>query len=341
MRAAAVLFVAAVAVALGGAAPAAPNPGATGGPSYVDYTQPAKAFDGDPATYWQGSYNTDLSGAAAPFTASSWSLTYGFAQLRLVTAARVDYAADARFVAQDAKLLCSLDGETFAEVASVPSAQHASVALAATCRWVTLRMAPPGTGYSPAVAELSFTSTQAGAAPRFQNPTGIVAVGDSITQGAYAPFGWPTLLPIWRPIPVSNQGSSGDTTEQMLARLPAALATGAQMVLVMGGTNDCQFGWPTTRSLAAVQAMAAQAAAAGREPVLVGPIPRSNVPETCLLALRAALADYAAGAGLRFVDPWPAVDASLTVDGVHPSARGAFVLARVVAHALGWQFPGE
>lgn len=180
----------------------------------------------------------------------------------------------------------------------------------------------------------------------------LVAVGDSITAGSRAPIAWPALVSVWREMPVYNQGVAGNTTAQMLARFGDVLATGGQTVAIMGGTNDCKLGWPTSQSVGNVDAMVAQAQGAGRAVVLVGPLPRANTTSAglpfapCLLSLRAGLRGYAKSHRLAFVDPWALfgglnIKLELYEDGTHPDARGAFLLARLFAQTLGWGFPGD
>src|SRR5258705_182051 len=68
----------------------------------------------------------------------------------------------------------------------------------------------------------------------------VAAVGDSITVRYRLSYSYPDLLGRWRGIPVHNFGVSGDTTAQMLDRLPEVLESGPlpQVVVIMGGTND-------------------------------------------------------------------------------------------------------
>src|SRR5207237_5643897 len=102
-------------------------------------------------------------------------------------------------------------------------------------------------------------------------PPDLVAVGDSITQGQYAPFSWVSLLPIWKKVASVNQGISGQTTVTMRERFPDALATGAKIVVLMGGTNDLAYHLPVRTTLANIAAMAGEAQALKRRFVLVGP----------------------------------------------------------------------
>lgn len=73
-----------------------------------------------------------------------------------------------------------------------------------------------------------------------------------------------------------------------------AIASGAEVITIMGGTNDCAHGVPVAQAVANVDAMVGAARAAGRRPVVIGPLPRAGNDSTgaansvCLLSLRAA-----------------------------------------------------
>lgn len=180
----------------------------------------------------------------------------------------------------------------------------------------------------------------------------IAAMGDSITAGYRSEDAYPERLGAWRGVPVHNFGKAGDTTEGMLSRLPALLATGPtpQVVFVMGGTNDIGRGWPTARTMASLDAIVRQVREAGRQPVLVCPPPAGVLPELAQRSLRHAIREYASRSGVRAVDPWDALEdrtrpgrmrAELAMDGLHPSAHGQLVLAREIARGLGWAIPGK
>jgi lysophospholipase L1-like esterase len=175
----------------------------------------------------------------------------------------------------------------------------------------------------------------------------IAALGDSITAGYRTAEAYPERLRAWRDVPVHNFGVAGDTTEGMLRRLPEVLATGPlpQTVIVLGGTNDVAHGWPAARTMANLDAITRRVREAGRQPVLVCPPPAGALPEPALRSLRHAIREYATRNDVRAVDPWPALEdrtrpghmrPELAMDGVHPSGRGQLVLAREIAHALGW-----
>lgn len=336
-------------------AQSSPPQGASASSTYSpsSTTQSSNAFDGNTSTYWQGAYNANPN-VSSPFDLTSWQLVWGYAQLEDVSQARVLYAADARFIATGASIQCSTDGATWTTLASVPVAQDSTVVASGTCQWVRLNMAAPGTGYTPAVAELTIIATPhaGGGVPASpDSPASIVAIGDSITAGAYSALGYPSLLPVFIAATITNKGVSGDTTAQMLARFQADVVSAAPaMALILGGTNDVQNGTPTATTMVNLEAMVSQAQAAHIEPVLVAPLPRSNVSHPQLVALRSGIVQWAAAHGVRYVDPWyvfqdpgnpGSMRANLTSDGVHPNARGAWRLDKCVADALGWSQPND
>lgn len=338
--------------------------GASGAPTYccVSYVTVANAFDGNASTYWQGAYNQADPSAATPFDVTSWRLIYTYTAAKTITHVTVTYAADARFIATNARVDCSIDGTTWTPIGSIPTGQSSSVTVSASCLAVSVYMEAPTSGMSPAVSEIAITATDAPPpppppAPTFSTATSLVAVGDSITAGSYAPNPYTADLPIWKQLTYFNAGVSGNKTGNMVDRFSDVLATGGQIVVIMGGTNDCQFAVPVATIVANLASMVDQAVAANRLPVLVGPIPRTDQHDAnggdhhaCLLALRVAISSYAAAHSITFVDPWttfesPAssglLDPALTPDGTHPNGRGAFVLARLIAHAFGWGFSSD
>jgi len=176
--------------------------------------------------------------------------------------------------------------------------------------------------------------------PTVEGSQTVAAVGDSITAGYLAPVSWPTLMTTWDTGTITNLGHPGWTTATMAEHFGDALATGAQVITIMGGTNDCGYGLPVDQAVANIGSMATAAEQAGRRPVLIGPLPRDG-DNPCLLTLRAAESAYASANGIMFVDPWDSFSGqnafqTLYVDGTHPNAQGAFLLASLVADQLGW-----
>jgi acyl-CoA thioesterase-1 len=178
----------------------------------------------------------------------------------------------------------------------------------------------------------------------------VAAVGDSITARYRLAYSYPDLLGRWRGIPVHNFGVSGDTTAQMLDRLPEVLESGPlpQVVVILGGTNDIARGMPVEEALRNLQTIAERVRDSGRRAVLVCPPPTGAFRLDRAEALRAGLRDYARAQGIAFVDPWPAMEdparrgwsrPELALDVLHPNEQGQYVLAEQIARALGWPVP--
>jgi lysophospholipase L1-like esterase len=173
-------------------------------------------------------------------------------------------------------------------------------------------------------------------------PATVAAVGDSITAGYLAPVSWPELVARWWDnASVTNLGHLGWATSKMVEHFGDAIATGAQVITIMGGTNDCGYGLPVSQAAANIASMATAAEQAGRRPVLIGPLPRADADNECLLSLRDAESAYASANDIPFVDPWetfsgPNAFQALYVDGTHPNEQGALLLAGLVAQTLGW-----
>ncbi|WP_368508104.1 SGNH/GDSL hydrolase family protein [Bradyrhizobium lupini] len=105
------------------------------------------------------------------------------------------------------------------------------------------------------MARLWFPGGGGSAATRF-NPNTIVALGDSrvaqihadsifYNKNAQNHFTVGNALAGNRAILVANFGKSGDRTDQVLARLAAALATGAKFLYIHAGCNDIGQLYPT------------------------------------------------------------------------------------------------
>jgi acyl-CoA thioesterase I len=166
----------------------------------------------------------------------------------------------------------------------------------------------------------------------------VAALGDSITARYRLSYSYPDLLGRWRAIPVRNFGVSGDTTAQMLARLPDVLDSGPtpQVVVILGGTNDIARGMPVEDALRNLRTIAERVRDSGRRPVLVCPPPSGAFHLDRAEALRAGLRDYARAQGFTFVDPWPPMEdparrgwlrQELALDVLHPNEQGQYVLA--------------
>ncbi len=80
----------------------------------------------------------------------------------------------------------------------------------------------------------------------------VLCLGDSLTEGARAPMGWPEMLPelldvrsVGTEWATLNHGISGQTTLQILRRTPAAVRSlaslpGTKWAVILAGTNDAK-----------------------------------------------------------------------------------------------------
>lgn len=162
----------------------------------------------------------------------------------------------------------------------------------------------------------------------------VVFLGDSITEGwAKEPF-------IAANPHYVGRGISGQTALQMLVRFRAdVIALKPRVVHIMAGTNDVaeNEGPETDQQIeGAIQSMI-ELARANHIKVLLASIPpaadfpwhRGLNPAPRIRRLNAWLESYAGRAGVRYVDYWPvlatgkgAMKSGLSLDGVHPNARG-------------------
>ncbi|WXJ87657.1 Acetylxylan esterase [Moorella humiferrea] len=180
----------------------------------------------------------------------------------------------------------------------------------------------------------------------------IVGMGDSLTWGY--PFGpeasWLELAARETGLVAKNQGISGETTGEMLARFADdVIRLKPRVVTIMGGTNDAWVGYTAAEVEENVKAMVASALQAGIKPVLCLPPPLcrtgSDIPLSFLEKMAALLAEYrnvfrrlAAIEGLKLIDFFnPLLDPATGwgrkeyfVDDAHPSKAGYRVMAAAV-----------
>ena len=139
-----------------------------------------------------------------------------------------------------------------------------------------------------------------------------VFMGDSITQ--------------WWSLPLHDHGIAGQTTAQMLPRFAAnVLNQGYERVIILGGTNDTVQGVDPAITLANLNAMAAQAAAAGIRPILATIPPLFITPDYSpqVFSLNASIRALAQQHGYALLDYFAAIAQHPEVlgDGVHPHRR--------------------
>jgi lysophospholipase L1-like esterase len=148
--------------------------------------------------------------------------------------------------------------------------------------------------------------------------------------------------------PTVNLGVEGDTTAQMLARFNDVIASGAGVVVILGGTNDFYYNGIANSNTDNIAAMAAMAKAAGIRVILGSMLP-AHYPDTypagttpTLDQVRAwndSLITLASKNGYLYADyfdefllPDGTEDFSLYSDyGVHPNAAGYTKMWAVVA----------
>lgn len=176
--------------------------------------------------------------------------------------------------------------------------------------------------------------------------TGIVFMGDSITQG------WIDKAPEFFTPGRVNRGIGGQTTPQMVLRMMAdVLALKPRAVHIMAGTNDIAGNTgPMTEAMSQdnIAAMATLARAQGVVVLLASIPPAANFPWRPGLETRGPIARlnvwikaYAAQTGATWIDYHPvladangAMKPGLAYDGVHPTRAGYAGMATVLTPYL-------
>lgn len=175
----------------------------------------------------------------------------------------------------------------------------------------------------------------------------VVFMGDSITEG------WGVADAAFFTGGVVNRGISGQTTPQMLVRFEAdVVALQPAVVHILAGTNDIAGNTGPT-SVDAIRnniaAMATLAKASGAKVILASVPPAAKLfwnpalpPAPPRIAeLNAWLKAYAAREGFIYADyhtplstPDGAMKPELTLDGVHPNAKGYDVIEPLARDAI-------
>jgi acyl-CoA thioesterase-1 len=175
-----------------------------------------------------------------------------------------------------------------------------------------------------------------------------VAIGDSITAGMRptdrldtpGPTAWVNGETAARLVRVGGWAVPGRTTADMLANARPATA---DVLVLLGGTNDLAHGFPWEGSAANLRGIAAEVGAASTLLVAIPPNDRDPGART---VFNARLAGLAAQAHWRFLDPWTgvAVDGAWVpgtgVDGIHPTPQVAAAVGRIIADRA-WQVAGR
>lgn len=179
----------------------------------------------------------------------------------------------------------------------------------------------------------------------------LACVGDSLTYPARLVRGFPEVLAglatdsgdgtTWLAL---NRGVCGETSWQILQRLPAVLREltgypGAHLLTLLAGTNDLKEGIPTQETLANLREMLSWCDRSPQVGVLLGGLPPlcpQNMPsfwrvtEEKRLDLNRQMEALARARGVRFVS---LEDTPLCGDGVHLSEAGAAFVARAFYRA--------
>jgi lysophospholipase L1-like esterase len=152
--------------------------------------------------------------------------------------------------------------------------------------------------------------------------------------------------------PYVNRGISGQTSPQMLIRFQQdVVALKPAAVVFLGGTNDVagnagpmtlEMTEDNIRSIVAIaQANGIKVILASQLPVLDFPWNKGTNPASALLAMSAWEKEYAAAHGLAYVDYYTALAGpdgdfkpGLSVDGVHPTAKGYEVMTPLVEKVI-------
>jgi lysophospholipase L1-like esterase len=167
-----------------------------------------------------------------------------------------------------------------------------------------------------------------------------VAVGDSITAGMVqgtdslespGPTSWLNGELAARLVRVGGWALPGRVTGDMLANVSP---TAADVLVLLGGTNDLARGVPWADTVANLRGIVATVGA--REALLVA-IPPYDADPAGRSAFNARLAALAYQAHWRFLDPWTSVTvngawvAGASVDGIHPAPPVAAAAGQLIS----------
>ncbi len=175
-------------------------------------------------------------------------------------------------------------------------------------------------------------------------PVALTLVGDSnstgfsgtLEAGIAAQTAWVALLPAEQYTFVGGWAIDGSTTTDMADA--ATPVSGAELLVILGGTNDLAYGIPTDVTLREVVRISETVQAPS---VAVAAIPPSDFLPEEARALNAELAALAAERGWIFLDPWVQMRnedgswvAAFRTDGIHTSPDGYAAAASQIALQL-------
>jgi lysophospholipase L1-like esterase len=197
----------------------------------------------------------------------------------------------------------------------------------------------------------------------------IAFLGDSrINQGIATAAGSSTVIEAnglqhWVPallrqdgrlLSAQNFGVSGETSEQVLARVGDVIAARPDVCVVWCGTNDRASAnqFTARRSIRAIRSIVNALTGAGIKVCLVAEIPRGNAAYPAIRLGTEQLANHFAvrdaiiamdGGNVRVANPWPTTEdpatpgdvlTGLTRDGLHQTTLGAYTVALPVVDAI-------
>jgi lysophospholipase L1-like esterase len=180
--------------------------------------------------------------------------------------------------------------------------------------------------------------------PPVVTPGGWVFVGDSITANEFS------VATQWHAGGI-NAGVAGNTTQLMLDRFPTVLGYKPAGIVLLGGANDINglAGATTAAAIAGrLTSMADAAIAAGVQVVMCSilPLGAARAPTAgqlqMILDTNALIKAYVAGhPGTRYADYFTAMvgsdgllPATLSLDGLHPTAAGYAIMLPVTEAAI-------
>ena len=199
--------------------------------------------------------------------------------------------------------------------------------------------APPAPAAASVAAAPAAVAAAAAAAPQ------VVFLGDSLTAGlglgeeaAYPAIVGEILAERGVPARIVNAGVSGDTSAGGLARVDWLLTLHPDVLVLALGANDGLRGQPVAGIETNLREIVRRARAAGAQVLLAGmKMPPNYGPDYTrdFEALYSRLARELDLAFVPFLLAGVAADPKLNqADGIHPSAEGQRIVARLVADAL-------
>lgn len=194
------------------------------------------------------------------------------------------------------------------------------------CRWppfgLIQALAQATAGVAPGPGQSAYHKARAALFRELSGMPEIVMLGDSLTEWG----NWHELVPGFR---VVNRGIAGDTSSGVLDRLQEVIDRRPEMVFVMVGTNDIGLQVPPENVLRNLREIVTRLRAASIVPVAQSILFRGGWPQAdnaAIAAVNAALADFCAAQGVRFLDlnaamaPNGRLSDEMTYDGLHLTA---------------------